>query len=340
MNYAEIDAVTSEIASVVREAIAAATAPLIAQIGEVKAENATLAARLEIAERREFPTFDASPIEERIKALEARPEPQEPERLPDIPSLVREAVSGAVMVVEASAVERAQEAVTAAVEALPKPQDGRDGRDADPAEMDALREEIATVKASIPAAPNEPDLSGFATKADLDAVAARIVEPKSYDAEIERLAQRIGDIKSPEVIHGRDGDWPTEFRQNADGELIVKMKSGETHNAGTVRGADGLGFDDLSVEYDGERTFSFIFAKGDRVDRREFRLPVMLDRGVWKEGTTYEQGDVVSWAGSMWVAQKDTDGKPDGGDFRLSVKKGRDGKPGTLPAPRPETVKR
>jgi hypothetical protein len=52
----------------------------------------------------------------------------------------------------------------------------------------------------------------------------------------------------------------------------------------------------------------------------------VIDRGVWREGQ-YKAGDAVTWAGSLWIAQKDTDAKPDSGDgWRLSVKRGRDGK--------------
>jgi hypothetical protein len=54
---------------------------------------------------------------------------------------------------------------------------------------------------------------------------------------------------------------------------------------------------------------------------------VVIDRGVWREGQEYKAGDGVTWAGSYWIAQKDTSAKPDSGDgFRLAVKRGRDGK--------------
>jgi integrin beta 3 len=54
-----------------------------------------------------------------------------------------------------------------------------------------------------------------------------------------------------------------------------------------------------------------------------------LDAGVWREGM-YQRGDTVSHGGSMWIAQQDTDTKPDTPDchWRLSVKRGRDGKDG------------
>jgi hypothetical protein len=98
-------------------------------------------------------------------------------------------------------------------------------------------------------------------------------------------------------------------------------------------GADGLGFDDLEVVQTGERTLEVRFTQGERSKVYAFKFPWLLDRGVWKEATWYEAGDVVSWGGSAWIAQRDTTAKPGlpGGttDWRLSVKKGRDGKDGS-----------
>ncbi len=93
------------------------------------------------------------------------------------------------------------------------------------------------------------------------------------------------------------------------------------------KGEDGFGFDDLNVLHDGERGFTFRFERDGKAKDFTFELPVMLDRGVWKEGS-YRKGDAVSWGGSLWIAQKDTEAKPDSPDsgFRLAVKRGRDGK--------------
>lgn len=92
-------------------------------------------------------------------------------------------------------------------------------------------------------------------------------------------------------------------------------------------GADGVGFDDLDVVHDGSRGFVFRFVKGDRVKEFAFSLPVVLDKGVYREGQEYEAGDGVTFGGSFWIAQQKTTGKPDSGaDWRLAVKRGRDGK--------------
>jgi len=61
----------------------------------------------------------------------------------------------------------------------------------------------------------------------------------------------------------------------------------------------------------------------------EIKTGIPLDGGVWREGG-YQRGDTVSHGGSMWIAQQDTDTRPDTADchWRLSIKRGRDGKDG------------
>lgn len=55
-------------------------------------------------------------------------------------------------------------------------------------------------------------------------------------------------------------------------------------------------------------------------------LPTLQYRGVFREGTTYRAGECVTWAGSMWHADSETEEKPGEGktSWTLMVKKGRD----------------
>lgn len=96
------------------------------------------------------------------------------------------------------------------------------------------------------------------------------------------------------------------------------------------RGVDGLGFDDMTEEIaDDGRTIIRRYSRGDQVKEFRHTFPVVLDRGLYKEGIDYKQGDGVTWGGHFWIAKQDTAEKPDVGDtWRLAVKRGRDGKPG------------
>jgi hypothetical protein len=98
--------------------------------------------------------------------------------------------------------------------------------------------------------------------------------------------------------------------------------------ASGANGKDGLGFDDLMVTYDGDRTVTIAFVRGDRTQSFPIVLPVVLDRGVWRD-RQYVQGDAVTYAGALWIAQRETTARPGEGPdngWRLAVKAPRHGK--------------
>lgn len=93
-------------------------------------------------------------------------------------------------------------------------------------------------------------------------------------------------------------------------------------------GPPGLGFDDFEM-VETDIGVMLRFARGETV--KEYRLPVVRDCGIWREGNTYRKGDGVTWGGSFWICQEETSDKPDGSKgWRLAVKKGRDGKDGIV----------
>jgi hypothetical protein len=134
-------------------------------------------------------------------------------------------------------------------------------------------------------------------------------------------------------FHQAFDKWALDFERRAQDihtrllSTFDKPKDGQDGVDGKD-GADGLGFDDLRVEHDGERAFTFIHERGERRKEFTFKLPVVLERGVYKADRTYDRGDAVTCDGSYWIAQKDApSGKPgQSPDWRLAVKKGRDGK--------------
>lgn len=143
---------------------------------------------------------------------------------------------------------------------------------------------------------------------------------KNYvDAAYSKLSERLTAVEAREVRDGRDGLPGLPGRDGKDG------KDGE-HGAD---GADGLGFDDLDVAYDGERSITLRFSQGERIKEFPLTLPIPLDRGQFKSGEDYVRGDATTYGGSLWIAQKSTADKPGTSDaWRLAVKCGRDGKNG------------
>lgn len=96
-------------------------------------------------------------------------------------------------------------------------------------------------------------------------------------------------------------------------------------------GPPGLGFDDLTIEHDGERAFTFRLAREGIVPKVwVFSVPAQIYRGVYREGEAYDRGDTATWSGSLYHCNEPTTAKPGSGaaSWTLAVKRGQDGNPG------------
>lgn len=144
-----------------------------------------------------------------------------------------------------------------------------------------------------------------------------------------------GTMRTLGKVVGEDVDMESVFENiNSHFEGLPKPKDGN----------DGFGFDDLSVQHDGKRTFTLVFEKGDRKKEFAFKIPSMINQGVYKGDASYDHGDCVTWAGSSWHCEKDgTTTRPgeDNKDWVLIVKRGRNGDVVVkTPADPKKTVKR
>ena len=193
---------------------------------------------------------------------------------------------------------------------------------------EAMRKAIAAIP-EIPEAPELPDIPALISGAVEEAVKAI---PAPADGKDGEPGER-GEKGEP----GRDGlDVKDLFRADG-GRLVAVMSDGTTKDLGVFvgadgkdgdtgkDGADGLGFEDMDFETDEHGRVTAKFQRGDVV--KSVRLPGIVDRGPYRSGEAYIKGDAVSYGGSLWIAQDDTEDKPDGGKgWRLAVKRGRDGK--------------
>jgi hypothetical protein len=93
-------------------------------------------------------------------------------------------------------------------------------------------------------------------------------------------------------------------------------------------GPPGLGFEDLRVDYDGERTVTLTFERDGVIKTFPLRLPIDIYRGTFVIGKSYQPGDTVTWSGGVWRCSDATSAKPgEGGKgWKLIVKPGRDGR--------------
>lgn len=144
----------------------------------------------------------------------------------------------------------------------------------------------------------------------------------------DRLVEAIRNYIDPAIdeVHRRIDVIPAP-RDGRDGRDAEKGAAGEDGKDG-IDGKDGLGFDDLTVEHDGERTVTLRFTQGDRVKEYVLTFPVPIYRGVYQAERGYDRGDEVTFGGSQWHCNDATADKPGEGSpaWTLSVKRGRDGR--------------
>lgn len=254
--------------------------------------------------------------------------------------------------------EDVERAVRAAVEAMPKPVDGKDGRDGvdgkdgekgDPgrdAEPVAFEDVIRAVDQAL--APQD---------GRLDPVAAQVqrwLEANPPKDGVDGKDGRDG-VDGKDGDPGRDG---ADGQKGADGNdgiglagavidragsLIVTLTDGSTRELGPVVGRDGVdgkngerGERGFSLEHfdteirDGGRTLLLKFQQGEVLETHEIGLDVAIYRGVFKAEQNYERGDMVTYGGSLWHCNSPTAEPPKEGDkaWTLAAKRGRDGKDG------------
>lgn len=280
---------------------------------------------------------------------------------PDIPAMVADAVAAIPAPANGKDAdpEVIRQIVADAIAALPP---AKDGKDVDPAEVERMVVETVekAVAALPPAQPGkdaDPEHVVSLVRSEAERILAGWERPqngKSVTIEEvrpvvdEAVAKAVESIPVP-----KDGVNLAGALIDRDGNLVLTLSNGETKELGKVvgrdgpdadmaalerslrdmvaaipapkDGLDGVGFDDMSCDVREDGVY-LVWEKGDLV--KEARLPIPMDRGVWKEGQHYRAGDGVTWGGSFWIAQADKpEGKPDAGKgWRLAVKKGRDGK--------------
>lgn len=183
-----------------------------------------------------------------------------------------------------------------AIESRPAPEKGDKGEDADPAE---IAKAVATAIDALP----KPSDGKSVTIEDVAPMIELAVAKGLLD--LERRA--------------------TETLQRAC-EAMPKPKDG-------VDGKDGMGFDDLTADYDGDRLLTLSLTRGDEVKDFTLTLPIPIYRGLYSVDKEYQLGDNTTWAGATWIAMKDSPvGVPgsEGSDWAQAVKRGDRGKKGEV----------
>ena len=164
--------------------------------------------------------------------------------------------------------------------------------------------------------------------------------PISSWRRLRRSGARAGTPRGPQACMDRGAVTEMAVIDLRERAAVLETRGAVPGRSGPPGrdGVDGFGFDDLGVEYDGERTITLKFVHGDQ--RKLFPIKLVglpLYRKVWQDGRAYEEGDSVTWAGSEWHCHLDTTTKPGDGSkaWTLKVKRGRDAKDGQEGPPGP-----
>ena len=213
---------------------------------------------------------------------------------------------------------------------IPAPENGKD---ADPEQVASLvAEHVERAVAAIPA-PQDGKSIGVEDVAPLiaeeigKAVDALPVPRSVKGVVVDREGKAVftysdGSTENIGQVGGRDGtdvDWSAvEVKLRELVDAIPKPQDGK----------DGFSLDDFDCQPVDERTIKLMFTRGEVMHSFELEFPVTIYRGVFKAEDAYARGDAVTWGGSLWIAEKETNAKPDSPEsgWRLAVKKGRDGK--------------
>jgi len=242
-------------------------------------------------------------IESMVKAAIAHlPAPTAP-GLPDIAAMVSDAVAAipaprnGKSVTPEDVQPMIQELVRNAVAEIPTP---KDGKDFDPSMLKQLVEQaVSDAVSAMPAA--EPGKDGADGRDALTLeVLPFIYEEKSYPRG--SYATHNGGLwRAYEKTHGMRG-W----------ECLVDGVSG------------------IDIQHSEQRTFTLTVNRTSGTsETKSFDVPVMIYQGVFKSGQEYLPGDTVTWGGSLWHCDEQTQDKPgEAGSkgWTLAAKRGRDGR--------------
>ncbi len=229
--------------------------------------------------------------------------------------------------------------VRQAVAAIPIPRNGEDGKNGTSVTLDDVVPLItASVTKAFDAMPKPKD--GLGVKSAVVNNDGRLLITMSDDAVMD-LGTVVGQ-------KGRDG-MPAIGRPGMDGtsvtlsdvepmvraELarVVSMIPKPKDGTNGIDGKDGLGLEDVDLVFEDAKGWLFRFKNESR--QKDIAIPLPFDAGVWQAGTWYPQGAGVTVKGAFFIARERTRTRPDDGTaesakaWRLAVKGGRDGKPGT-----------
>lgn len=318
MKQSDITLLVKGMAPVIGQFIEKAMLPFVERIAELEQQIANMPAPKDGRDG-----VDGKDGADGVDGIDGAPGQDGKDAAPIAPEMIAEAVTQYLLANPPAAGRDGRDGVDGS--------SGQDGKDAEPVTAEQLAEVVAGYLAEHPPADGKDGADGLDGKDGAPGVDGIDGAP-GIDGK-DGSDGRNG-------LDGKDGVGLADAIIDRRGVLVLTMTDGRTKELDVVigkdgtdgapgndgaPGRDGFGFDDLNVVED-EQGVVLRFAQGDTL--KDFPLPVVFDRGVFKEDGKYRKGNGVTWGGSYWIAQKDDPGKPDTPDsgWRLAVKKGQNGK--------------
>ncbi|HHS9675086.1 TPA: phage gp6-like head-tail connector protein [Klebsiella pneumoniae] len=163
---------------------------------------------------------------------------------------------------------------------------------------------------------------------------------KDYDPAVLKQAVEDAVAALPPAQDGRDA-LQLEIQPFIDEGKSYSRGSYATHNGGLwrayekthgMRGWECIvdGVSDVDISMNGQRNFIVTVNRASGAsEKKSFDIPTMVYRGVFKSGDEYLPGDTVTWGGSLWHCDEQTQDKPGetgSKGWTLAAKRGRDGR--------------
>jgi hypothetical protein len=208
-----------------------------------------------------------------------------------------------------------EELVSKAVSSIPAPKDGADGKDAEQVDINSI---VDLVIQSIPVPKDGVDGKSI----DEDVVIEKVLKsiPNPVDGK-DGTSVSLDDLKP--YLDASVAKWQVDFERNAF-DILQKSVNNFPKPEKGEKGEDGFGIE--SFEQVDDRTVKAVYKRGDEIVEKEFKFPSIIYKGVYQQGK-HEKGDAVTFAGSLWIAKKDTENPPSkNDDWQLAVKRGVNGK--------------
>lgn len=212
-------------------------------------------------------------------------------------------------------------AVENTVAQIPKPRDGDQGP---PPDFETVKLAVAAMAPPVIEQHFELAKAAFAERAD--SYLKGLVIPRGEPGQDGKSV----DMSTVDALfQAATARWELDMERRA-AEVFQKAIDRMPVPKDGANGRDGIDWETFDADLDEDgRTLVVSLGNGDQKVVKRIKTSIPVFRGSWKASDSYQKGDCVNWGGNMWIARKDTNARPTGGDdpnWQMAVRRGADAK--------------